>query len=265
MSNDLFFHRRRFGPPSRVYRIALFVPLTVLTLSGCDQRFGFPDPATEQGKDVLDLWLVSLYAAVALGVLVLGVLFYSMIRHRRRHDNLPKQTEGSVPWEVTYTVIPFIIVGLLFAYGLKVQNVQTALKKNPDVRIDVTAYQWNWRFEYKESTEETERDEQTPTAVTVNGDNVTLPELVLPVNERVRFNLIAADVAHAFFVPDFVTKRDVIPGIHNEIEVTPNRTGSYIGHCAEYCGLNHSAMNFRVKVVTQAEYKDWLEQQKGKA
>ena len=214
-----------------------------------------PNPATEQADGVLSLWLWSLYGATALGVFVLGLIVYSLVRHRRRNDDLPKQTEGNVPLEVTYTVIPFLIVGLLFAYGMKIQNDGTKLVKQPDVTVDVTAYQWNWRFDYPGQN------------VSIVGDNRTLPEVVIPEGKRVRFNLIAADVAHSFFVPGFLTKRDVIPGVKNEIEVTPKRTGFYMGHCAEFCGLNHAEMNFRVRVVNPDEYAKWLTdtQQKGKA
>jgi cytochrome c oxidase subunit II len=255
-----FDNPRRPGRSFRVARAVLTVPLAALVLTGCDQRFGFPDPATEQGTKVLDLWLVSLYAATALGVLVLGILFYSLIRHRRRNDDLPKQTEGSVPWELTYTIIPFIIVGLLFAYGVKIQNTQTHLSKDPDVRVEVTGFQWNWRFEYRDGGQPTD-----PVVATIAGEPGHEAEMVLPVGEKVRFNLIAADVNHAFFVPEFTTKRDLIPGVRNEIEVTPRHLGTFVGHCAEYCGLNHSQMNFTVKVVSKADYDNWISQQKGKA
>lgn len=244
--------RRRTGRALRSIRSATLISLAGLGLGGCNYRFGMPDPATKQGSEVLDLWRVSFYGAVALGVIVFGLLFYSLIRHRRRSDELPKQTEGSIFFEVTYTVIPFIIVGLLFAYGVKVQADVVDLKKDPDLRVQVTGYQWNWRFTYAGSD------------VTVIGDNTTLPELVLPVDERARLDLVAADVNHAFFVPGFLTKRDLIPGVRNEIDVTPDRTGFFVGHCAEFCGVNHSQMNFRVRIVPQAEFNQWLQQQKEK-
>jgi cytochrome c oxidase subunit 2 len=245
--------RRRPGRAISGIRGATLILLAGLGLGGCNYRWGMPDPASEQGEKVLDLWVVSFYGAVALGAIVLGLLFYSMIRHRRKSDELPKQTEGSIFFEVTYTVIPFIIVGLLFAYGVKVQADVVDLKKDPDLKVQVTGYQWNWRFTYPDSD------------VTVIGDNQSLPELVLPVDERTRFDLVAADVNHAFFVPGFLTKRDLIPGVRNEIDITPSKTGFFMGHCAEFCGVNHSQMNFRVRVVPQAEFTQWLQQQKEKA
>lgn len=227
-----------------------FFALTGLT--GCEtHNFGLPKSNTEQGDSVVSLWLFSLYTATALGVIVFAVMLYSMIRHRRRNNELPTQTEGNVALEVTYTVIPLIIVVVLFFWGLKAQDEAVALE-NPAVTVDVTGYQWNWIFDYPGKN------------VTVSGgiqdiDNKeTFPEIYVPVDQRVRFNLHAADVNHAFFVPGFLTKRDLIPGVRNAIEVTPKNTGDFIGHCAELCGTNHAYMNFRVKVVTQAEYDQWL-------
>lgn len=227
-------------------------------LSGCTQRFGMPRPVTEQGDDVLSLWLFCLYAAFAIGVLVFGFLLYSIVRHRRRNDELPKQTEGNVALEITWTIVPLIIVVVLFGYGLQAQASATALKKEPDLTLNVTGYQWNWRFQYPEQN------------VTVAGglqdvtDRSTYPTMVLPVNERIRFNLVAADVNHSFFVTNFLTKRDLIPGVRNQIEVTPKETGEYIGHCAEFCGLNHSQMNFNVRVVPQVEFQQWVAQQQAR-
>jgi cytochrome c oxidase subunit II len=179
-------------------------------------------------------------------------LFYSMIRHRRRNNELPKQTEGNVALEVTYTVIPLIIVVVLFVWGFKAQNIATKLVASPDLVVDVTGYQWNWNFNYPANNVSVSGGIQTIE------DESTYPEMVLPVDKRVRFNLTAADVNHAFFVPGFLTKRDLIPGVHNSIEVTPNKTGEFVGHCAEFCGTNHAAMNFKVKVVPQSEFDQWV-------
>lgn len=245
-------------PRRRLLPIAATGLLVVTSLSGCNNRFGVPDPVTEQGDEVLKLWQVSLYAAVALGVLVLGILFYSLIRHRRRSNELPKQTEGNIGLELTYTVIPFILVAALFFYGLKIQDEvthltpSTAAAAGEVVPVDITGYQWNWRFKYPQSD------------VTIDAaDSTDIPVLVIPVDRRIRFNLIAVDVNHAFSVPGFLTKRDLIPGVRNEIEVTPHRTGEFLGYCAEYCGYNHSKMNFKVRIVSQTEYDTWIAQEKG--
>lgn len=241
-------------PMLQKVRNASLLVLGASLLSGCQNRFGLPAPTTEQGEDVMHLWQFCLYTAFVIGVVVFGFLLYSIVRHRRRNDELPTQTEGHVGLEITWTILPLIIVAVLFGYGLQAQASATDLKKH-DMEVNVTGYQWNWRFEYP-----TEK-------ITVAGgpqdiqDRSTFPTMVLPVGERIRFNLIAADVNHAFFVPDFLTKRDLIPGVRNQIEITPTKTGNYIGHCAEYCGLNHSQMNFNVKVVSKAEYQQWVAEQ----
>lgn len=248
--------------------LAFTVPLAALALTGCEEsRYSMPVPVTEQGEEVLQLWRASFYAAVGLGALVLALIFYSIIRHRRNgSDELPKQTEGNNVLEITYTLIPFVLVGLLFFYGLKVQFTVTditpaaataadgTIAKEPLV-VDVIGYQWNWRFDLPEQDVTIIGGKQSEGA---SGD--TLPTLVLPVNERVRFNLTTVDVAHSFFVPGFLTKRDLIPGIQNTIEVTPTRTGLFMGHCAEYCGYNHSQMNFRVRIVPQEDFINWIQE-----
>jgi cytochrome c oxidase subunit II len=252
--NSSFFPKAKRCPRSiRRYFAPVLTIFALTALTGCDtHHYGLPDPNTTQGKDVLSLWLFSLYTATALGVIVFAFLFYSMIRHRRRNNELPKQTEGNVALEITYTVIPLIIVVVLFFWGLKAQDSAVALSADPDVTIDVTGYQWNWVFDYPGKN------------VTVTGgiqkidDNQTYPEFLVPVDKTIHFNLTAADVNHAFFVPGFLTKRDLIPGVRNAIEVTPNKLGEFDGHCAELCGTNHAYMNFRVKVVPQAEYDQWL-------
>lgn len=241
----------------RAPRIVLFGGLLVATIlfTGCEQRFGMPKSETTQGDSVMSLWLVSMYAAIALGTLVFGLVAYSLIRHRRRSDDLPKQIKGHTGWEVTYTLLPLVAVFALFLFGLKVQDITTALDRNPDLRVTVTAFQWNWRFEYPEQN------------VTIVGgiqdihDSSTFPELVMPVGERTRLNLVAADVAHSFFVPSFITKRDLIPGVKNEIDLTPKSPGEFIGHCAEFCGVNHSQMNFKVRVVSREDFDLWVDEQ----
>ncbi len=252
---------RRPGRRGLASRTIPVLVLGALVLTGCEEsRYGMPEPVSADGEAILGLWRVSFYAAVALGLLVLGLLLYSAIRHRRRSDDLPKQTEGNIALEITYTLIPFVLVGLLFAYGMQVQSKVTHLSDQPDVTIDVSAFQWNWQFDYPGQDVSITGGRQEATD---SGDE--LPTFYVPVDQRVRFRLIAADVAHSFFVPGFLTKRDVIPGVRNEIEVTPTKVGTFMGHCAEFCGLNHSAMNFRVRVVPQAEYQSWLQQEKGRA
>jgi cytochrome c oxidase subunit 2 len=220
-------------------------------LAGCSSDLGAPDPATRQGRDVVDLWRTEFWIAAALGALVLALIGWCIVRYRRRPDDdgtLPVQRAGSIPLEVFYTAVPVLIVAGLFVYNL-VLSRDVDKRRTPDVTIDVTGFQWQWRFEYPDD------------GVTVVGDIRRIPTMVMPAGRTVRLNLKPADVIHSFFVPGFLMKRDVVPGLENTIILQPTKTGTYLGHCAEFCGLDHARMNFDVRIVTPDEYESWLRQQ----
>lgn len=185
---------------------------------------------------------------IAVGGFVLALLAVTMVRDRRRSRDgeLPRQTRENIPLEIAYTAVPFVIVAVLFAITLSVQRPVTRLSNSPGLRIEATAFQWGWRFAYPEQD------------VTVLGDSNTPPTLVLPVEVTTRLELASPDVIHSFFVPAFLDKRDLIPGMPQEMEVTPTRVGRYAGYCAEFCGLDHARMTFDVEVVTQPEFERWL-------
>lgn len=221
--------------------------------TGCASRGGAPDPASSQGQDVLDLWRILLGAGVAVGALVVGLVLWSVIRYRRPRNatpgQIPRQTGANVPIEVLYTVVPLLIVALLFGLSMRTQNRVTRLSDTPDLGVEVTGFQWGWRFRY-------------PTqGVTVAGDANDPPTLVLPVGATVRLRMVAADVIHSFFVPVFLVKRDLIPGVDNSIEVRPTEEGTFPGVCAEFCGLDHWRMTFKVEVVSPARFQAFIAEQ----
>lgn len=214
-------------------------------LPACSSRFGAPRPASEQGEQVLDLWRLMFVLALAIGGLVAGLILWSVVRYRRREAQSPASFQSNVPLELFYTAVPLVIVVVLFVVTLRVQDDVTAVTDRPDVRIDVTGFQWGWRFAYPDH------------GVTVLGDANRLPTMVLPLGRTTRLRLNSPDVIHAFYVPSFLNKRDVIPGVENRIDVTPTRAGRFGGHCAEFCGLDHGRMNFVVEVVPAAEFEAW--------
>ena len=225
----------------------------VVLLAACSERGGVPNPASGQGEDVLDLWRILLAAGVALGLLVTGLVLWSVVRYRRPRDaapgDLPKQVGANVPMEVFYTVVPLVIVAVLFGLTMRTQDRVSRRSDTPDVGIEVTGFQWGWRFRY-------------PTqGVTVVGDANDAPTLVLPAGAKVRLRLVAVDVIHSFFVPAFLVKRDMIPGVDNSIEVRTTEPGRYPGVCAEFCGLDHWRMAFEVRVVSPAEFQTFLAEQ----
>ena len=220
--------------------------------AGCASRGGAPDPASTQGEDVLDLWRILLAAGVVLGVFVTGLVLWSVVRYRRPRGagpgDLPKQTHANIPIEVFYTVVPLVIVAVLFGLTMRTQNRVTRLSDTPDIGIEVTGFQWGWRFRYPAQ------------GVTVVGDANNPPTLVLPVGANVRLRLIAADVVHSFFVPAFLVKKDLIPGVDNDIEIRPTELGRFPGVCAEFCGLDHWRMTFDVEVVTPEAFDAFLDE-----
>jgi len=170
----------------------------------------------------------------------------------------------NLPIEMLYTVVPFIMVGILFFFTARDENYIDKLSAHPDVTVIVTGFQWSWQFQYQNYPVP-----GSPTRyVTMNGEpwspqtgNSQLPLLVIPRDRTVRFDLVSTDVIHSFWIVPFEFKRDVIPGHPNHFEVTATRLGTWIGHCTELCGLYHSRMLFRVKIVTPAQFSQWIHAQ----
>ena len=226
--------------------------------SGCSAReayestfaLGFPDPVTEQAQRTYDLWLGSVAAASVVGLFVTALIMFAVFRYRKNSDELPAQIRYNLPVEVLYTVVPFVIIAVLFYYTTVAQNFVNKLSPQgqggAEINIGVVGFQWNWTFRYDDE------------GVQTTGSLTKPAQLVIPVGKSIRFLETSPDVIHSFFVPAFLFKRDVIPGRENSFELTPNKTGLYVGRCAELCGEKHSAMNFSVRVVEMSEYQTYV-------
>jgi cytochrome c oxidase subunit II len=236
----------------------------LLALTGCTNdtftRLGFPDPVTQQGKIVISLWQGSWIAGLAVGAVVWGMIIWAVIFHRKRGDKLPPQVRYNMPIEILYTIVPFVLIAVLFYYTARDENVIDSVAAKPAVTVDVVGFQWSWQFNYPQYG--LHDDGQMWNPAETNAQNTqTLPQLVIPEGENVQFNLTSPDVIHAFWVPEFLFKRDVIPGHPNHFQITATKTGTFIGHCSELCGLYHSRMLFTLKIVTPAQFKTWTAQQ----
>jgi cytochrome c oxidase subunit 2 len=248
---------------SRLARLAALGLLGVLTLTGCEMpnnefwRFGWPEGITEQSQHMRELWTGSVIAALIVGVMVWGLILYSVVRHRKRGDELPKQTAYNLPLEIVYTILPFLIIAALFFFTIVVQNRVMERSENPDETIAVNAFKWNWQFVYPETSGPDGEPVETV------GSSTEIPILVLPTDRSIRFEVASADVIHSFWVPEFLFKLDVIPGNENGrdnvFEVTVNEEGAYVGRCAELCGTYHAYMNFEVRAVSGDDYDAYLE------
>ncbi len=262
---------KRAAAPLRRLTSATVLGLAVLFLAACSaedkaqiKRLAMPDPATEQGPYTFELWKWSWVAAMVVGVLVWGLIFYVVVRFRRRNDNeIPVQTRYNLPLEVFYTIAPILMVIVFFDATIHAQNKMLEMKDNPDVTVEVTGQQWSWTFNHGLGTPNSDPDPikkqyaYDEYAYTV-GTASQIPTLVLPVDKTVQFNLYSPDVIHSFGVDAFLMKMDVVPGRINAFQVTPTREGVYAGKCFELCGTYHSRMLFNVEVVSAAEYEQYL-------
>ena len=232
---------------ARLARVGLLA-LPVAVLAGCSrQRFGSPDPATTEAGHTLGLWRLFFFTAALVGALVFGLITYVVIRFRRRDDEIPSQNDANIPLEIAYTVTPVLVVIVLFAFSVAVERKVTHEVAAPDLVVNVTGFQWGWQFDY-------------PTQhITITGTGaVNPPQLVLPVGQTSRLVLRTEDVNHSFWVPPFLMKRDLIAGVDNSIDVTPDRVGTFDGKCAEYCSLDHWRMIFVLRVVPADQFDQAL-------
>jgi cytochrome c oxidase subunit II len=218
--------------------------------------WGWPEGVTDEAQAMHRLWIGSTIAALVVGIAVWALIAYAAIRYRKRGDELPRQTAYNLPLEVVYTIIPFIIIAVLFFFTVSTQNRVMQRSNDPDVTVAVNAFKWNWQFVYPDTT-----DARGGPVSTVGTSN-EIPILVLPTNETIRFELASADVIHSFWVPDFLFKLDVIPGNENGrdnvFQVTVRQEGAYVGRCAELCGTYHAYMNFEVRSVSSADYDAYI-------
>ncbi|MFC9331085.1 cytochrome c oxidase subunit II [Kitasatospora sp. NPDC057015] len=240
---------------------ALALGLVIATATGCSAndlpRLGLPSPVTEQGPLVLHMWQGSWIAALAVGALMWGLIIWSVIFHRRSRTGIqiPPQTRYNVPIEALYTAVPIVIVSVLFYFVARDESELISTSAKPAHTVNVVGFQWSWAFNY----ENTEKPDPTSTTAAYEvGTPAEPPTLYLPVNESVKFVLTSRDVIHDFWPINFLMKMDVVPGVVNKFEVTPNQIGEYKGKCAELCGVDHSRMLFNVKVVSRADYDKHL-------
>jgi cytochrome c oxidase subunit 2 len=250
-------------------RAVALAGLAIVT-TACDSnsipRLGLLAPVTKQGQVTVAMWQGSWLAALCVGAIVWGGILWAIIFHRKRGDQLPRQVRYNLPVEILYTVLPFIMVGVMFYFTARDENYITKIRPHPNLVVNVVGFQWRWQFQYPQY--KIHGANQPYTVVTENGAMWNpnskvqhLPLLEIPTNEVVQFNLTSIDVIHAFWVVPFEFKRDVIPGYANHFQVTPIKTGTFIGRCTELCGVYHSRMLFKVKIVSQAQFNQWIHQQ----
>jgi cytochrome c oxidase subunit 2 len=245
--------------PTRPFlRALLLAPLTLL-LTGCAKvsGLGFEEGLSSVNDISLSLWQGAWIAGAVVGVFTLILILWPAVFHRAKASKgeFPKQTQYNVPVEVAYTIIPFIIVAVLFYFTAVKQTEIVEKTSNYKHEIVVDGFQWSWQFSYLDAG---------PKAV-VTGTPANPPTLYVPLGEKVRYTIVSNDVVHGFWIPAFMIQMQNLPGVTNYLEFTANKLGTYPGRCNILCGRNHSQMLFSVKVVTPAEYKTYLETLKASA
>jgi cytochrome c oxidase subunit 2 len=234
--------RRRWLP------LAILAPIV---LAGCQlPDFGGYKGATSQGQDAYKLWQGFFITGIVVGGFTLALIVWAAFRYRRRHEEIPRQTQYRHRIEILYSVLPLVVVAGLFTFTVITENEVDAVPRS-QVTIDVTAFQWGWQFYYP------------ATGKVVVGETLQAPQMVLPVDEAVTIHLESADVVHGFYVPEFNFSRYAQPGDVNVFNFNVLHTGVYRGQCTQLCGLYHSLMLFSVKAVSPADFEAWVHQTNG--
>jgi cytochrome c oxidase subunit II len=203
---------------------------------------------TNQANEVHQLFVTITVIALPIFIVVEVLIVFFALRYRKRDDEAPPQQYGSTKALGIFFLIPLVIVAILYAFG---ETTLTSISKqdpNPQVVIKVVGFQWEWTFYYLNE------------GFYTTGKTLVKPaEMVVPVGVPVHIELESRDVIHSFFVPDFLFKRDLIPGHPNDFTFTANTLGTFQGQCAEFCGLHHAQMTFTLRVVTMGDYLAWVE------
>ena len=235
-----------------------------IVLAGCTQQQlqGFlpGDPGvTDHTGRIIGLWTTSWIVLLAVGVVTWALIIWAAVAYRRRkgQTGLPVQLRYNLPIEIFYTIVPLILVLGFFAFTARDQT-EIEANNDPEVHIQVFGKRWAWDFNYVDSNVYSPGVQ----AETLEGGGVDedeLPVLYLPVNKRVEINVESRDVIHSFWILDFLYKKDMIPAKSNYLYFVPLEEGTYHGKCAELCGEYHSLMLFTVKVVSEAEYEQHMQ------
>lgn len=245
--------------------IAVVAGVDPVGLGGTFVNGLFPPPAvTDRGVKVRELYGFVFAVAAFLFFLVEGLILWTVLRYRRKpgDDTLPPQTHGNAIAEVVWTTVPAVVVALIFIFSWQTLNIVDAVSVQPQTKIRVVGGQFQWTFEYLPADYDpaaTPAPEPLYTQLAPVGDD---GGLVVPAGRTVQLYLYSPDVIHAFYVPQFLFKRDVVPGRLNTFEFTINASeagGTFRGQCAELCGTGHRVMLFDVHALTGAEYDAWLQ------
>lgn len=240
--------RARRGRAGRTAKLAVLAVVGAVVLAACggDQPYSTISPRADIASDIQGLYALVFWAALVVFVGVQAVIVYTALRFQRRNENeesRPEQVHGNRRLEIAWTAIPAVVLLVIFIPTAQTMYDHADAAKEGDIEIQVYGNQWWWEFEYPDEY----------------GNVITANEVRIPQGKEVVFNLRTNNVIHSFWVPQLSGKIDVIPGHNNRLSFTADRVGEYWGECAEFCGVSHAWMRFRVIVEPEAEFDRWVE------
>jgi cytochrome c oxidase subunit 2 len=246
-----------------IVALAVLIGLAaLLVLNGPQvlQSFFPPEPKTTQGHAIHDLYDIVFAIAAVIFFLVEGLIVWTVIRYRRKpgDDELPPQTHGHNLAEVIWTVVPTIIVFFLFFVSWQTLNSVEAKSPKPDLLVKAVAGQFQWSFQYLPAAAPADAKPLFTVTAPVGADG----GLTLPAGKTTHLYLSSPDVIHAFYVPQFLFKRDVIPGVVNQFDLTLDASDAgqtFRGQCAELCGIGHRIMLFEVHALAPDKFDAWYQ------
>jgi cytochrome c oxidase subunit 2 len=203
-------------------------------------------PIADTRSQFSDLFSVYEWLTIAVAAIVFGLVLFALVRYRRRDGSYPRGKDKHTVAESIYALVLAAIAITLVTLTFRTEHKTDAVASTGGVRVDIVAFQWQWEFTYPDSGKQ------------VFGTTERVPTIVLPVDTVVRFDGVSRDVIHSFWVPAARFKRDEFPKRHTQFDLTFDRVGTYIGRCAEFCGLRHTNMDFFVRVVPRESFDRWL-------
>jgi cytochrome c oxidase subunit 2 len=244
------------------------VLLAVCGVASAAWELNMPQGVTEISREVYSLHMLIFWICVVIGIGVFGVMFYSIVKHRKSKGHEAAQFHESTTVEIAWTIVPFLIL-----IGMAIPATQTLIAmedtSGADLTIKVTGYQWKWEYEYIDEGISFFSNLSTPREQIENlaakGENYLLEvdnPVVVPVNKKVRFLITANDVIHSWWVPNLAVKKDAIPGFINEAWTRIEQPGTYRGQCTELCGKDHGFMPVVVVALEEQAYQTWMQERR---
>ena len=248
----------------RLFLILLLLPISVLAQ---ESKYNMTRGATDISQQVYDLHMIIFYICCAIAAIVFGLMFWSIIHHRKSKGATPEQFHGSLKMEMLWTAIPVVILVIMAIPASKTLIAMEDASK-ADLTVLITGSQWKWHYKYMEYPIEFYSLLATPRDQIENQADKTehylrdvAKPLVLPTGKKIRFLVTADDVIHSWWVPAFAIKKDANPGFINETWTKVDKPGIYRGQCAELCGKDHGFMPIVVDVRTPEDFEQWTQEQ----